>query len=291
MPSLSIMHKVCIIGATGYLGKYIYNKFDSEFSVFGTTSKPALGSELLLLDLEKPQDFNYNQVGSKDYIVFCSAISSPDICKKNFKYAHSVNVAGTEHAIRNFLLNGARVVFCSSDTVYGSRKYPVLESAFLKPVGEYGKMKSEIENKFIGHKNFKTIRLSYIFSAEDKFSRFVIDSIALKKTIDLFDPLNRNIVWRGDVIRGIKNLILEWDKYSFKAVNFGGPDLLSREQFVQAIFEGYKENTQIKLSDPPEAFFESRPRDICLNIDKFKALLQHGPKTINEAAMVEFFKD
>lgn len=283
-------NKIYIIGATGYLGKYLFTKFIDLFDVTGTTSNVNQIKHLTYFDLSNPSNFDYSKVNTEDYVVFCSAISSPDICKNDFEFAHSINVVGTEVAVANFLQKGARVIFCSSDTVYGHQKNPVDENILLNPVGEYGKMKMEIEKKFAKNKNFKIIRLSYIFSAQDKFTQFVVKSIVSEDVIEIFDPLYRNIVWRDDVAAGIKNLILKWDRLSYSVFNFGGPASLSRDKFVKSIFKGYNSSTIVKTSCPPDGFFNNRPREICLDISRFNALLTRPPRSIEEAAVVEFQK-
>ena len=46
---------------------------------------------------------------------------------------------------------------------------PFDENSDPKPLGEYGKMKLLVEKEFSREERFKTLRLSYVFSKDDKF--------------------------------------------------------------------------------------------------------------------------
>ena len=43
----------------------------------------------------------------------------------------------------------------------------------VKPIGEYASMKLAVENYFRNEPNLKVFRLSYVFSWEDKFMRYL----------------------------------------------------------------------------------------------------------------------
>ena len=99
-----------------------------------------------------------------------ASISAPDICAREHERAWSVNVTGTSEFISRTIERGGRVIFFSSDTVYGECEDPFDESALCKPAGEYAEMKHKVERRFIENPSFKSIRLSYVFSREDKFT-------------------------------------------------------------------------------------------------------------------------
>ena len=85
---------IYIVGAGGYIGSEIYKKLKTDNSIIGLRSKKS-DSITLLLDLENPQNFDYSQISSNDFIIFLSAISSPEFCSKNFYEAFNINVLGT----------------------------------------------------------------------------------------------------------------------------------------------------------------------------------------------------
>ena len=93
---------------------------------------------------------------------------------------------------------------------YGETEAPKSEKCRTNPMNKYGKMKLEVEEMFNQSDQFKSIRLSYIFSSEDKFTKFVCKSAENKNKIELFDPLVRNIVWRNDIAEGIGSIQKKW---------------------------------------------------------------------------------
>ena len=63
-------------------------------------------------------------------------------------------------------------------------------------------MKCIIEKKFLGHENFKSIRLSYVFSYKDKFSNYIKNISLNNKIAQVYHPLFRNVVSINDVLGG-----------------------------------------------------------------------------------------
>ena len=52
-------------------------------------------------------------------VFIIAAVSSPDICTNEFDYAWKVNVTKTKELINILLSKGLKIIFFSSDTVYG----------------------------------------------------------------------------------------------------------------------------------------------------------------------------
>ena len=76
----------------------------------------------MILNLSEPYEFDYELIKPDDFVVFCAAISSPDKCRSDYSNAYATNIEGPKFVITKFLERRARVVFCSSDAVYGETK-------------------------------------------------------------------------------------------------------------------------------------------------------------------------
>ena len=151
-----------IVGASGFIGKKLLSTLRETRRV-SYTSRHGAGDSTAL-DLQAPEDFNYSLLNPGDTIYLLAAISSPDICRNQPELARAVNVSGTSVFIRRAIDRGAKVIFFSSDTVYGNRSSGFDETAECDPVGDYAKMKCEVEDGFKADNNFKSVRLSYVFS-------------------------------------------------------------------------------------------------------------------------------
>ena len=252
----------------------------------GTSSSGKGG--LYALDLRLPSHFDYGLVEPGDVVLLTAAISSPDICSCERDRAWAVNVAGTSIFIQNVIDRGGRVVFFSSDTVYGEREDEFDEAAVCNPAGEYAEMKREVEQRFSGSASFKAIRLSYVFSREDKFSRYLTECAERNEEADLFHPFFRAIVHRDDVVEGALALAARWDDVPEQVINFGGPQVLSRIEFAECLRETHLHDLRFKVTEPGADFFKNRPRVIAMTSPVFCRLLGRPPRSLREAARLEF---
>ncbi len=275
-----------IVGAKGYVGSALFASAVNVCSSVGTSSSG--GNGYLPLRLDAPAEFDYGRIRPGDVVFFTAAISAPDICAREHERAWAVNVAGTFAFISNVIKRGARVIFFSSDTVYGEREEPFDELAPCSPAGEYAVMKREVEQRFAGNPGFKAIRLSYVFSREDKFTRYLVGCMQKNEKAELFHPFCRAIVHRDDVVAGALALAQCWDETPEQIINFGGPQVLSRVDFAECLREVYLHNLHFRMIQPDDAFFHNRPRVIAMTSPVFARLLGRAPHNLCEAARLEF---
>jgi dTDP-4-dehydrorhamnose reductase len=278
--------KLLVVGATGYIGKNLYSKAKGNLDVLGTSSDG--GDGLLSLRLDRPTDFNFELLGPSSVVLLTAAISSPDICARENARAWAVNVTGTSEFIKQAIAHGARVVFFSSDTVYGQDSNTLDESAAIHPAGEYAEMKSDVEKNFLGNPSFKAIRLSYVFSREDKFTKYLVGCAERGQEAELFHPFYRAIVHRDDVVEGALALAERWDEFSQKVINFGGPEVLSRIDFADCLKSGALPNLMYRVTAPEDDFFNNRPRAIAMSANIFPELLGRPSHRLREAVRIEY---
>ena len=279
--------KIFVVGASGYLGSSLFDQAKNRVrNVYGTSSSAKEG--FLLLRLEAPADFNYGRLGINDVVLSTAAISAPDICAHEHERAWAVNVTGTLGFIQSVINQGARVIFFSSDAVYGEREGGFDESAACNPIGEYAVMKHEVEQNFAGNSSFKAIRLSYVFSREDKFTCYLAECVRRNEQADLFHPFFRAIVHRDDVVAGALALAEHWDDFPEQIINFGGPQILSRVDFAECLREVHFHDLRYKITEPDADFFKNRPRIIAMTSPVFARLLGRPPHSLREAAQLEF---
>jgi nucleoside-diphosphate-sugar epimerase len=278
--------KLITIGASGYIGKHLYQRSKTDRMAYGTSSSGS--DELIPLRLDASADFDYGLIQPLDVVFLTAAISAPDICAREYNHAWSVNVTGTSKFITEVIARGGRVVFFSSDTVYGERNELFDESAGSNPSGEYAVMKCEVEKRFLGDSHFKTIRLSYVFSREDKFTKYLSGCAERGEEADLFHPFYRAIVHRDDVVEGALALAARWHETPEQIINFGGSQVLSREEFAQCLREIKFHKLRFKVTEPDADFFKNRPRVIALESQIFARLLGRPPRSLCDAARMEF---
>lgn len=277
---------IYVVGATGYIGKAIFNNVNMIGALYGTSSSGA--SNLLPLQLNDPDAFDYKIINRGDTVLLAAAISAPDICASEYAKAWAVNVTGTSCFIQNVIDRGGRVIFFSSDTVYGESERELHENAKCNPAGEYAEMKFEVEERFSVNPSFKAIRLSYVFSREDKFTCYLTRCAERNEVADLFHPFYRAIVHLDDIVEGVLALTRRWEEIPEQLINFGGPEVVSRIDFAEYLRAAYLHNLRFKVTEPAAEFFKNRPRVIAMTSPVFARLLGRPPRTLREAAKLEF---
>jgi dTDP-4-dehydrorhamnose reductase len=278
--------KLLTIGASGYLGRPLHARAITSFGGYGTSSVGADG--LIQLRLDAPDEFDYQIIQPSDVVFFTAAISAPDICAREHDRAWAVNVTGTSEFIDKVISRGGRVVFFSSDTVYGERGDAFDETAKSNPAGEYAEMKAEVEGRFLSNPLFKSIRLSYVFSREDKFTKYLSGCAERGEEAELFHPFYRAIVHCNDVVEGALALAQRWDEFPQQVINFGGHEVLSRIDFAECLKHNALSGLRFRVTEPGDEFFKNRPRVIAMSSDILPKLLGRPTRTLAEAARIEF---
>ncbi|WP_345972455.1 NAD-dependent epimerase/dehydratase family protein [Sulfurimonas diazotrophicus] len=266
-----------IIGRNGLIASELIRRGGYTF----TTSM--INEEGFFLDLYAPESFDYQQINSETKVIFLAAISSPDKCENDFENAYSVNVTGTKYFIEKVLENGGKVLFFSSDVIYGNTTDPVNEDAPTHPFGEYAKMKDEVEKAFAGKDNFKVFRLSYVLSQGDKYLQYLQNCLKESKTAEVFHPFYRKIVFMEDVLDAIEAILQKWDAFPNQKFNICGNENVSRKDIADYFNEAVGNNLKYVLIEPDENFWMARPKNIELVSLYLEQLLGRKPIKIREA--------
>lgn len=274
-----------IIGATGFIGEHLLEAARLAGNASGTSSRPASG--LAHLALEDPYSFDYSGIKSGDIALVTAAISSPDICANEWDRAWRTNVEGTTAFISRLREQDARVIFFSSDTVYGEREPAFDEDCPAEPCGEYAQMKHAVEERFADDEGFKAIRLSYVFARDDKFTSYLLHCAKTGVAAEIFHPFYRAPIYRDDVIAGTLALAAQWDEIPERVINFGGPQVLSRIELAREIQSRALPRLETKVTEPGADFFKNRPRHISMRSPILQRLLEGKTRTIGDAAEIE----
>ena len=208
---------------TGNIGKRVLEK--------GQDIKVITKKELNLET--KPLNYNFDKdsIGGTplregDTIIFTAAISEPAIVSAQFEKATRVNVESTGEFIQGAIDLGCKVLFLSSDTVYGDVETGFDESHPINPKGAYAEMKSIVEKRFEGNPRFKSFRCSLNFYKDDRFTQYLKTCAANNVEADIFDPLTRAVIHRDDTVDAILAVANDWNLAEGQYTNCGGPQVL-----------------------------------------------------------------
>lgn len=253
--------KIGIVGSNGFISKYLIKKFESSLPTCNIVRFDRSLPADKLIDLTHADRFDYSELNDVDYIVFTAAISSPDQCTIDYDNCWNINVVGTEYFINKALEKKCKVIFFSSDAVFGSDAKSIFtEESVTNASTAYGKMKKAIEDRFRGNEFFKVIRLSYVVSSNDKFIQYCLDSAKRGAKVEVFHPFYRNCITIKDVLDTIIWLIENWDRYKYWNLNVAGDELISRVRIVDELNIIFDNTIQYNIVCPDMSFFKNRPQ-------------------------------
>lgn len=280
------MCKTIIVGSNSYIGNYLIQKLEHEDIQFICLSPEPVGSEIKL-DLLNVDEFNFEIISPNDTILFLAAISSPDVCQNSFNLSFRINVTGTIRFIEKALNIGAKVLFFSSDTVYGDLNGKNSEEIHpFKPIGEYAFMKLSVENYFKDNMNLKIFRLSYVFSWHDKFMKYLHHCRQNNLYAEIYHPFTRRMIYIEDLTKGVISAIKNWTKIDKSIFNFCGADYYSRldiaKYYSEHIFP-----VKYKVIKPHDSFYKARPEIINVSTVNTTNILLDSFTKIEDAILIE----
>lgn len=90
-------------------------------------------------------------------IIHCAGVCDVEICEQSPDFAHSVNVVGTRNLLR-YAPAETRIVYCSSDHVFGGDAGPYFEDSPVAPISCYARTRVEAEQLILARGNALVIR-------------------------------------------------------------------------------------------------------------------------------------
>ena len=277
--SQKVNNNVFIFGASGFLGKALSERLDNR----SKTIRVGRNNHEIFFDLgfSNPESLE-GYITSGDIWVFLAAVTSPDECESKPDLTFNINVKKTKSLITWLTAHGVKVIFASSDAVYGGNEGLAYDDDIPQPKGVYANHKALIEKFFSKNNLVKVVRFSYILGHEDKFSCLLYASEKSGKKLDIFLGFERCVVLLDDVISGIQSLIDNWDRFDFQSVNFCGPALVDRAEIASFLVDKFYPKLDYYCKEAPEKFWVGRAKVIDLDSTNFSKVLGRTPKPIYE---------
>lgn len=279
--------KIAIVGSSGYIAKHLMKVFTAQIPDCEIVKIDMTDDADLKLQLTTPAEFDYNQITGLDYIIFTAAISGPDMCANEYDKCWEINVTGTSYFIRETIKRGVKVLFFSSDAVFGDIPGHIYdEDSETQAYTAYGKMKKAIEDEFKSSPLFKCIRLSYVVSENDKFISYCLGCIRKNETADIFHPFYRNCITVSDVIKAIIWLMKNWKEFPSFVLDVTGTELVSRIRMADEMNRYFGNKLEYVVSKPDDSFFKNRPQ-----VTQMKSKYLYKLNIIEEKSFTEKFQE
>ncbi len=237
------MKKVLIIGASGFVGSYCFNKFseDNQLEIEGTRNF-GLNKNLSKIDYTDSLAFSdFINKSRPDCIVWSAGLKKLSLTEKDFELACKQNFYPIK-TIVNYQEDHKDVclIFISTDYVFnGSRgNYKPLDS--VNPSTNYGKSKVLAENYLIEKSpNYSILRAGAIIGPGSVFLNWLVDKIKSNETIELYDNFFTPTPIKS-IFKAIKILI---NSSKNRIYHVTGKQRLSRYEFGNLVKKHFKSSS------------------------------------------------
>jgi dTDP-4-dehydrorhamnose reductase len=223
--------KVVVTGAAGQLGQDVMQELERK-------NHQAFGADRQQLDITKEEAvLAFISEVKPDVILHCAAYTNVDAAEENEDAAYQVNAAGTEYLAKAAKLNGAKMMYISTDYVFdGTANEPYEVDEPTKPLGAYGRTKLAGEQLLQKHlEEFFIVRTAWVFGIYG--NNFVKTMIRLGKERGEVGVVHDQVgspTYTVDLAQFMVEL-METDKYGiYHATNSG---MCSWYEFAVEIFQ------------------------------------------------------
>ncbi|KAJ3001843.1 UNVERIFIED_CONTAM: Methionine adenosyltransferase 2 subunit beta [Siphonaria sp. JEL0065] len=136
---------VIVTGASGLLGRAVFQALQNDFNVIGTAFSRSNGS-LLKLDITNHEKIKqFIDTHKPVAVIQCAAERRPDVAEKNKDGAHIINVTAAGWVAEECKRIGAFFVYISTDYVFDGKNPPYEVDSAPCPINYYGQSKWEGE--------------------------------------------------------------------------------------------------------------------------------------------------
>lgn len=264
------MKKLLVTGASGFLGWYLCQQAQADWTVVGTyRDRPfaQTGVTPFALDLTDFQALKQAiQTLQPDAVIHAAAQAKPNLCETHPEDAYRINVTASCNLAGLCADAAIPCVFVSTDLVFNGLNPPYREGDPVSPINRYGEQKVAAEQGMRVHYSAVTIcRMPLMFGAAPvpSFIQPFLQTLRSGQDLKLFIDEFRTPVSGAIAAKGIL-LALETGQ---ALLHLGGRERLSRYQFgelMAAVWDLPKHQiVPCQQAEVPMA--ASRPPDVSMD--------------------------
>ncbi len=254
------------MGGDSVIGRSLYNELSNRGNeVYYTTRRNTkLLEKSIFFDLEE------NNINFKPNNVFvCTGISDINFCEKFPRKTWNLNVKLTLDLLKKFYKLGSHITFLSSEMVFNDEIYNPDIYSNKRPITQYGKQKSEIENEILSlGKDITIFRMSKVVSINYNFFYEWMENIKNKKLIEAFSNYYLSPI---SLDYTIKNILKE---NLYGVVHLTGEKKVSYYEFANKLIDSKLQANLIKNIEvnfkKKEYLNNSKKKSMNMNLTKKK---------------------
>lgn len=267
----SFMKTLLITGASGFLGSYLCQLAQPQWTIYGTYHTHAVtlpGTTLCPIDLTDYAALTQLfQTVRPAAVLHTAAVSSPNFCQEQPDRAYQVNVIASWNIAGLCAEAGIPCAFTSSEQVFDGEHPPYQETDPVSPINHYGEQKAAAEAGMLErYPQVVICRMPLMFGASTVAPSFIQPWIAAMrsgKPLNLFTDEIRTPI---NGITAAKGLLLALEATT-GILHLGGKEAISRYDFGHLLADVLYlptdhliacQQTDVKMAAP-------RPRDASLD--------------------------
>jgi dTDP-4-dehydrorhamnose reductase len=215
-----------------------------------------------------------------DLILHLAAMTNLRFCEQNKETAHATNYGITEVLTRACLEFGTRMIFFSSDYVFGKYDHFWQEDDPPCPTTQYGIDKAASELLIREQlSNYAIVRTAQLYGFAGDFVSLVCEALLSHQEFIAFANLVNCPTWIGDLFPMINQIINNGNHGIFHCV---GPEAMSRYQYACEIAEAFYLDTSCIKAVNLDFSTDIRPPVVRINGASTYETLQVNPGMLKD---------
>ncbi len=262
-----------ITGASGFLGWYLCQIAQKEYSVYGTYLSHQIeipGAKTLKVNLTDENQLRqiFKEI-QPTAVIHTAALSQPNFCQTHPQESHKINVIASKNIAELCADASIPCVFTSTDLVFDGKNAPYKETDPVNPVNIYGEQKVMAEQEMLTCYPMTAVcRMPLMFGTPTptakSFIQGFIETLQEGKELNLFTDEFRTPV---SGLTAAKGLLLVLEKQFNGCIHLGGRERISRYEFGKLMVKIFQiANGKIKPGRQQDVKMAApRPSDVSLD--------------------------
>ncbi len=270
--------RILITGAAGAIGKQLSN----YLCVAGHQIIPVVRRDgLIAADLrDEAAVFRLIKYHTPDLIVHLAALTNIRFCEQHKAIAHATNYRITEILTSVCADSGTRLIFFSTDYVFGKYDHFWQEADRPCPTTQYGIDKAASEQLIQARlSNYAIVRTAQLYGFDGDFVSLVSKALSAQQSFIAFANLINCPTWIGDLLPMVNKIINDGRQGIFHCV---GSEALSRYQYACEIASALGLDTAYIQAVNLDFSTDIRPPVVRLNGASTYATLQVHPGRVRD---------
>jgi len=281
--------KFLVTGSAGLVGSQVIRDLsESANQIYSCyhNSKPEYGTPVQM-NLASSDSIKtiINKV-HPDCVIHLAAMTNVDLCETQKDLAMTINATATKIIAKQSALQGAFLVYVSTDYVFDGNQGMKKEADIPNPVDFYGKSKLEGEkavmNMASGWCIARTSTPFGVHKTKTSFPKFVIENLHAKKEIKAVTDQYTSSTY----VANLSQMLIELARRQITGViHVAGATRISRFDMANLIAEKLAlDKSLIKPATVNEMKWAARrPKDSSLDVSKAFSILNNKPQPIDQS--------